>query len=397
MWGKRVYMDYAGATPASKAALKAFQESLKEWANPSALHHEGSLAKESLGRARQRVARVLECKEGEVVFTSGGTEGNNLAIRGVVGTALADRSMTAVHIVTTAIEHASVLEPIAVLERAGARVTRLAPDPFGRISAKEVAEALTPSTVLVSIGWANSEVGTVQQMGAIAKAIRGYESERSHKIVFHSDAGQAPLYLPAVIAGLGVDILTLDAGKLYGVRGCGALFVRRGVSLAPIMYGGGQEGGMRPGTENVALAHALGAAMEEARAEREHEVNRLLEIRKVFIDALQEKMPDAVINGKNDRTLPHIVNVSVPGIDAEYVVLRMDKNGVAIATKSACEEGEQDSHVVKAMMGEEGAWRARTTLRFSFGSDTTARNVHRAVDVLLEAVELSRKVDKDKK
>lgn len=380
-------MDYAGATPVHKVALQAFLKALQEWANPSALHTEGVKAQRVLDEARTRISRVLECKEHEILFTSGGTEGNNLAIMGTVEAVLGKRTMSSVHIVTTEIEHASILEPIAALEKAGARVTRIMPDPFGRITAKSLSDALTPSTVLVSIGWANSEIGTMQQLGALAKVIRGYEEERHVKIVFHSDAGQAPLYLPSIIVGLGVDMLTIDSGKLYGPRGVGALFVKKGVSIKPLLYGGGQEKGVRPGTENVALAHGLAAALEEARAERQSEVERLSALREHCVNRLEATFPDAVINGAKDRTLPHIVNVSVPGIDAEYVVLGMDKRGVAIATKSACEEGEQDSHVVKALVGPEGAWRARTTLRFSFGESTTERKIDRAIKMCKEVVD----------
>ncbi len=396
MWRSRIYLDYAGATPVSPAAQAAFLLALKTWANPSALYTEGVAARELLTDARRKVARVLECKEGEVVFTSGGTEGNNLAILGVVQAHLEKRAMSALHIVTTTIEHSSVLEPIRMVEKAGARVTWIAPDPLGRISATSITQALTPSTVLVSVGWANSEVGTVQSIGTIAKAIRAYEAERGASIVFHSDAGQAPLYFSPIISGLGVDILTLDAGKVYGVRGAGALYVRKGTALQSLFHGGEQEYKLRPGTENVALAQALATALMEATAERTQEVERLRALRSTCVTLLTEAFPESVVNGGGDKILPHIVNVSIPTIDPEYIVLALDAAGIAVATKSACEEGRQDSHVVRALTGPENAWRARTTLRLSFGHATREKDVINAVAALRKAVAAYQKVAVDK-
>lgn len=396
MWQSRIYLDYAGATPVSPAAHAAFSAALKTWANPSALYAEGVAAHELLTDARRKIARVLECKEGEVVFTSGGTEGNNMAILGVAQAHLEKRSMSALHIITTTIEHASVLEPIRILEKAGARVTWIVPDPLGRISVNAITQALTPSTILVSVGWANSEIGTVQPIGAIAKAIRAYEAERGAPVVFHSDAGQAPLYLSPIIAGLGVDVLTVDAGKVYGMRGAGALYVRKGTALKSLFHGGEQERGLRPGTENVALAQALATALMEATAERTQEVERLRALRSTCVTLLTEAFPESVVNGGGDKILPHIVNVSIPTIDPEYIVLALDAAGIAVATKSACEEGRQDSHVVRALVGPENIWRARTTLRFSFGHATREKDIVRMVAALKTAVAAYQKVAIDK-
>lgn len=391
MWRRRIYMDYAGATPPSKNSLKETVAAYGAYGNPGSLHREGLKAKELLDSARRRIARVIECRESEVVFTSGGTESNNLAILGVVEALLPKRVMHSMHFITSTIEHASVLEPFRMLERAGARVTYVQPQENGRIKPEDIHTALTPSTVLVSIGWANSEIGTVQPLHAVAAQIREYTQKHDVNIFFHSDAGQAPLHLSPIMSGLGVDMLTLDSGKLYAPRGVGALIVRRQVHLSSIMRGGGQEKELRPGTEPVALACGFARALEEADIMRKEESARMRELRRTFIAELQKQLSDFEINGDEEHTLPHIVNISVRGIDPEYVVFLLDKEGIAIATKSACEEGARESHVVKSCFPESELWRAQTTLRFSFGRDTTVRKTRRVAASLKGAIALSRK------
>ncbi len=356
------------------------------FANPSAIHRDGLAAQEALEVARKKIARVFEVPAHSIYFTSGGTEGNNLAIFGVSRARVFAHPEKKVHLVVSSIEHASILEPIAHMREMGVSVTLIAPDTEGRITADAVRAVLTPDTALVSIGWANGEVGTVQSLHTIAQCIRAYEKEHGSSIVFHTDAGQAPLYLPTMAAGLGVDVITLDSGKLYGPRGVGALYVRDESMLAPVLYGGGQERGIRPGTENVVLAAGFAEALAEAARGRKEASRRVATLRVQFIDALKIALPDAIVNGSRDAALPHIVHLSIPDIDAEYVALALDAAGISISTKSSCEEGERVSRVVSAMVGPEELWRAQNTLRISFGSDTAEGDVTFCAQALQDAV-----------
>ncbi len=384
---KRLYLDFAAATPVHAAALRAMEEAEPFFANPSAIHRDGLAAQELLESARKKVAAVFEVPAHTMYFTSGGTEGNNLAIFGAARARVFAHPEKKVHLVVSSIEHASILEPIAHMSDMGVSVTLVAPDTEGRITAAAVRAVLTPDTALVSVGWANGEVGTVQSLHTIAQCIRAYEKEHGSSIVFHTDAGQAPLYLPTMIAGLGVDVMTLDSGKLYGPRGVGALYVRDEKRLAPVLYGGGQENGLRPGTENVVLAAGFAAALVESARARKEESRRLAALRAHFIDALKIAVPDAVLNGSRDSLVPHIVHISIPDIDAEYVALALDAAGISISTKSSCEEGERVSRVVSAMVEEGEMWRAQNTLRISMGSGTTQADVARCVIEIQQVVE----------
>jgi cysteine desulfurase len=382
---KRIYLDYAAATPILPEATHAHQGALAVFGNPNGLHKEGVSAKASLESAREKIALGLQCRARELIFTSGGTECNNLAIFGSI------IKPSEAHIITSAIEHPSILEPILELERRGAQVTHLAVDSCGHISPENVSKALTPQTSLVSIGWANGEIGVVQSISAISKIIREYEKAQKTKIIFHTDVGQAPLYIKSTMHSLDVDLATLDSGKLYGPRGIGALFIKNGISIAPLFLGGGQERGIRSGTENVALAIGFATAFETFFRERENESNRLTNLRAQFLTEIEHAIPNAVVNGESAKNiLPHIVNISIPDIDAEYVALALDHRGIAISTKTSCKEGERESSVVKALNME--SWRAHSTLRFSFGRMTTEKDIKRIVPVLAEIITACRKL-----
>lgn len=385
----RIYLDYAAATPVCKEARKAQRQAEALVGNPGAIHAEGVAAKQALERARADIAKNLGCRAGEVTFTAGGTEANNLAILGYAR-ALEHRgvALTDTHWITTAIEHPSVLAPFQELERRGALVSYVQPSENGEIRSDAVAALLQENTVFVSIGWANGEIGTVQPLHAIAKTLHNFDHGDTvvKRVVLHSDAGQAPLYFPSQVSGLGVHMLTLDSSKLYGPRGTAALYSARECELAPILFGGSQERGLRPGSESVASAAGFAAAFNVAAHEREQEHERLAKLRKEFIDALQKQIPDAVVNGTNDMQLPNIVNLSIPDIHSEYVTLALDHRGVAISTKSACREGEeQRSHVVAALGGDMSS-RAENTLRFSFGRETAAGAIMQAVQELVAVV-----------
>lgn len=380
---RRIYLDYASATPVCDEAARAQARAAAIFANPGSIHADGIAARDALAEARAAIAKELAVKPRELIFTSGGTEANNLALLGFARKRLLTGWLSGTHWVVSSIEHPSVLECFSECERMGGTVTHLDPDASGRIAPEAVARALRQDTVLVSIGWANSEIGTVQPLADIARAIRAYEAAQGTTIIFHTDMGQAPLYKPPHVHTLGVDMATLDSGKLYGPRGVGALYVHNRVPLAPVLLGGGQERGLRAGTENLALAAGFAAAMQWVAQQREAEAKRLKLLREGLWRIVREKYPDAVRNGSTARSLPHILNVSLPNIDTEYLTLQLDAAGIAVSTKSACRErGDTQSHVVAALGGD--AWRASSTLRFSLGRDTSERDIRRALSALLE-------------
>jgi cysteine desulfurase len=383
---ERIYLDYAGATPVCEAAALAAAKAAALLGNPGAIHAEGVQAKRALEQARESIAAEIGCKAREVVFTSGGTEANNLAILGFARkTILQKGSLEHTHWIASAIEHPSVLECFVEIERLGGTVTHVDPDERGVITPEAVQLALKAHTVFVSIGWGNSEIGTVQPLAHIARAIRAHEDVHKTRVVFHTDAGQTSLYRPLQVHSLGVDLLTLDSGKLYGPRGVGALFVGKDVDLAPIMLGGKQERGLRAGTENVALAAGFAAALVYAAGERESEAKRLEKLRDYFASEIIARIPGAVVNGAHVQAMPHILNVSIPNIQSEYLVLALDHAGIAISTKSACREGEASrSHVVEALGGE--TWRSQNTLRFSLGRSTTKKELIKVLRVLASHV-----------
>lgn len=390
---KRVYLDYAGATPLHPVALSAMRLVEGVHGNPGAIHADAVHSASLLGEARGFIALELACKPRELVFTSGGTEGNNLAILGVARKfVLGGMDFKKTHWVVSSIEHPSVLECFSEIERMGGVVTHVDPDEHGLIRAESIVHAIRPETMLVSVGWANGEIGTVQPLRDISHALRAHPH-----VLLHTDAGQAPLYLSPQVHTLGVDMMTLDSGKLYGPRGIGALYLSNRVELAPILFGGGQERGLRPGTENAVLAVGFAKALRAVGSEREEEVRRVSELRKIFVQKCMQ-ISGAIVNGEK-RVLPNIVNISIPGIQSEYVTLALDARGFSISTKSACREGNNHrSHVVEALGDARGASsvaltkeeRAENTLRFSFGRDTSERDVQSAAEALTEIVAANR-------
>lgn len=390
---RRVYLDYAGATPLRASALRAMQTGAEYIGNPGALHKEATSAASALEAARKTLAAALACKPGEIIFTSGGSEGNNLAILGFANAKEKQGILSGTHMIVSALEHPSVLDTMLLLSNRGVDVSVVSPNKHGTISPEAVEALLRPETVFISIGWANSEVGTVQPLSAITQKVRAYEKVHATHITFHSDMGQAPLYLFPQVHTLGVDLATFDAGKIGGPRGAGMLFVKRGTSLLPIMYGGSQEKGLRPGTQSLSNALGFAAAFLEVNEKRDGESKRMSGLQAHLIDELmgQKALEGLEVNGTSKNQLPHILNISIPDIDNEYVTLSLDALGFAVATKSACREGEKESHVVAALLEPgEDSWRARTALRISMGEDTKSADLDRFVATLSEIVPRSR-------
>ncbi len=389
----RIYMDAAAATPLSPEVYTRFIEALTQYGNPGALHTEGVRAKELLEGARKEAAVALHAHADEIVFTGSGTESNNLAIFGAVGDVSADK----IHIITSSIEHPSVLEPIRAFERRGAKVTYLPVDAEGLIALSALKEAIVDETRLISVGLINSEIGTIQDVRGIAKIIRDVRKTRVNAapLLLHLDAAQAPLWLKLNVEQLHPDLLTLDAQKMMGPKGAGLLYVRRGVSLQAHLLGGGQERGLRSGTENAAAASALARALTRAQEVCEKNTANVAEVRDALFDAIKKQIPEAIVNGSLESRVANNCNVSVPGLIGERAVLALSAWGVAASTRSACAAKDQElSHVIRALeAGEGGVARARSAVRFTLLPDATVSDARHAATLLAKAAAQFRNID----
>ncbi len=400
---KKVYMDYASSA-------------LSVHANPGAIHEFGVREKNKLEVARKKVAGILNAHAHEIIFTSGATESNNLAILGLINAekmknfrgprkgvsqTIANSSFFP-HIVTTNIEHASVLEVCRHLEKTKqAEVTYVEVEANGVIDPKKIKQALQKNTVLVSVMYANNEIGTVQPIREIAKEIRHFSKLNSKKIFFHTDGVQAVNYLPISVPQLGVDMMSLNSAKIYGPKGVGALYVKKGTPLSSIMFGGEQEFGLRPGTENVALATGFAKALEATEAIKEKEVMRLIKLRDYFFGKLAkiwnqsfraglvgsgpEKIFDSksLINGDIKNRLPNNINITIPNIPSDLLVIELSAKGIMASAKSACKAGDgKASHVIQAI--NPMAKDTDGSLRFSLGRETTKADIDYTLKMLFQ-------------
>lgn len=384
---KRIYMDNAAATPIGDTALRAVTATAKKFpGNPSAIHGEGRKARAALEAARAEVARELSAHTDEIVFTSGATEANNLALQGVVRAAHA-RGIARSHIIISAIEHPSVLETARSLAGEHVRVEILPVDSRGLVNPRELRKLITPETMLVSVMYANNEIGTVEPITDIAKEIRhARKVNGSAYPYFHTDGAQAANYLDINVARLGIDLMTLSSGKTYGPRGIGALFVKRGVNLVPLMHGGEHEGGRRPGTEPVALAVGFATALAEVRKTSAKESKRVQKLRDALAEKILKKISGILINGSLECNLPNILSLSIEGVESDALVLYLDAAGIAVSGKSACKSAETGaSHVIMAIRGE-----GEGSVRFSLGRETTSADIVRVVSELSRIVPLLR-------
>ena len=351
LWRKRVYADAAAATPVSRSVRREMRRLAGLFGNPSALHTEAQAAKKELEAAREKIASTIGAHADELIFTSGGTEGNNLAIFGTLRRLL--RVGEDAHAITTAIEHSSVLEPLRALEKEGLLLTELPVDEHGLVSYKSLREALTPNTVFVSVQMINSEVGTIQDIRELAKEVRHARKERDDgkPIYFHTDASQASLWLKIGVEQLGIDLLTLDAQKMLGPKGVGVLFVRRGVALEPHIYGGGQEKGRRSGTENTMLAGACAVALADAQDDVEARAEKIASMRDFLFKQIEKAILGVRLNGAGGKSrAPNNLNITIPQLNGDMAVIALDAQGVAVSTRSACDtEDESPSYVLKAL------------------------------------------------
>jgi cysteine desulfurase len=376
-----IYLDHAATTPVDPGVLEAMLPYFSaRYGNPSSLYRLGQESLAALDAARGQAARVLGCRPAEIVFTSGGTESDNLALRGVAWAARWAGS-PAPHLVTTAIEHHAVLHTAAALERQGFAVSVVAPGRDGIVQPDAVASAIRAETCLVSVMYANNEIGTIQPIAGIAAVAR------DHGIPFHTDAVQAAGLLPLTVDDLGVDLLSLSAHKFYGPKGVGLLYVRRGTPIAFQQEGGGQEGGRRGGTENVPGIVGLGVALERAEARRETYARHCGALRDRLWRRIAEAIPGATINGAWDAAtrLPNNLNVTIPGIDGETVLMSLDMLGVAASAGSACTTGNTEpSHVLRAIGLSDEA--CRGALRFTVGASNTEEQIDAAAEAVAGVV-----------
>ncbi len=396
---RRVYLDNAATTPTDARVVKAMAPYFgKVFANPSALHKEGVEARVALSVARENTARVLQVRKEEIVFTSGGTESDNLAIQGVIRACLSEyaRSQAAKiagiknpHIVTTAFEHSAVIETCKALEKEGVSVTYVKPDKNGIISPEKIKKAIKKNTVLVSVMYAQNEIGTIQPIREIARAIKELKSARSKTFqlptsnfpLLHSDACQAINYLDSFPNHLGVDLMSLAGSKIYGPKGSGVLYVRHGMPISPVFFGGEQEMGLRPGTEPVYLAVGFAEALSITASIRKKELKRLIGLRDYFITKLLSLGPRISLNGDAIRRVPNNVNICIDGIDNEFFVIQLDNEGIAAATRSACKTNDdKGSHVIISLGKTEKE--ARESIRFSLGRFTIKQDLDHTLKII---------------
>lgn len=368
-----IYLDHAATTPVTPEVLACMQPFFhSEYGNPSSVHALGVVAQQHIWEARNKIAGVLHCNPQEIVFTGSGTEGDNLAVFGVAQ-ALAQKGKR--HIVTTPIEHHAVLRAVERLAADGWTVTYLPVDEYGVVQVRDLEKAIRPDTALVSIIYANNEIGTVQDIAAL-----GQVCARAG-VVFHTDACQAAGDSQLDVTKLHVDLLTLNGGKIYGPKGVGVLYIRRGTPLQPQIVGGQQEFNLRAGTENVAGIVGLATALDLADSKRTAERLRLAELRDWTIAQLQRVFPKIKINGHTTERLANNINFSLPGLDGDAAVIYLSQRGVYCSTGSACDtENQGGSHVLRAI-GVKDEY-ILGTLRWSMGRGTTQEDMRRAVGEL---------------
>ena len=389
-----MYLDYAAATPLSKAAFAAMEPFLKDqYGNPSAIHTEGQVARIAVENARAQIASVAQVRPEYVTFTGGGTEGNNLAIFGVIDAHVkAGKQHADLEVITTKLEHPSISKAMEQLVRLGVSVRHVAVTEAGKIDLKHLKELVSAKTILVSCAYANSEIGTVQPLHAIKKVINKAQEKLKTPVFLHVDAAQAPLWLSCQFSTVGADLLVLDFAKCNGPKGTGALLRSRRAQIVAATHGGGQESGLRPGTENVPGIVGAAVAFSEAQSVWRERAQSVSEVRDAGIAVLEKAVDGLVLNGAvGDELLANNINVSLPGLDTEYAAVMLDNKGFAVSTKSACAgAGGGESLVVKEASGD--AARAHSTLRFSLSPETTVADLERLATILQEHILLMQTV-----
>jgi cysteine desulfurase len=382
-----IYFDHASTTPIDKDVLERINQIQgQNFGNPSSSHQFGQTARKILEDSRDQIAQLLNCQPREVIFTSGGSESNNLALKGLVDSF--DKKADKIHIVTTEFEHKSILKSASYLEKnTGIMIDYLKPNKSGEIEPEQVRKIINSKTRLVSIIYVNNELGTIQPIREIGKIIQKINQKRSssNKIYFHSDAVQAIEYLNCDIKHLHLDLLSLSAHKFYGPKGVGALFIKENTPLAAQIDGGGQEMGLRSGTENVPGIAGLAEASKKVIKEKDVIKKQVQEIKEYFEDQLKKKVKSAQINSNSANRSPHISNVTFPDAEGESIMLALDLENIAVSTGSACAASDlKPSHVLTStgLSPEE----AQSTIRFSFGKSNNKKQVDKVITELAKIV-----------
>lgn len=390
---ERIFLDHAAATPVDERVEAAMRPYIRKYfANPGGIYQEGVVARSAVEKARRTIADLLSARAEEIIFTSGGTEANNLAIFGFAQMLKSNGiELEKTHWITTAIEHPSVLYAFRELEMRGAEVTYLGVDRSGAVSLEDFQNALSSNTVFISIMYANNEIGTVQPISEIARKIKKTQQGdffTSNKPgfqfpIFHCDASQVPAYLDCNVQKLGIDLLVLDGQKIYGPKGIGMLYHRRGIPISRILWGGKQEGGLRPGTENVPDIVVFSRALALAVEWRENDARRLFKITGRFIERIEKMKLETEFNGSRENRLPNTVNFSFPGIDNEWLVIQLDSKGIAAGTRSACQTGEEPGSYVVSALGKNKAY-STSSVRFTAGRGTVEKDLEYTAETISE-------------
>ncbi|HDD64807.1 MAG TPA: cysteine desulfurase NifS [Firmicutes bacterium] len=377
-----VYMDYNATTPCDKRVVEEMLPFFSdEFGNPSSLYGKAKESKKAVEKARSQVAELLHCKPEEIFFTSGGTESDNWAIKGIAF-ALKDKGN---HIITSKIEHHAVLNTVKFLEKIGFEITYVPVDKYGVVDVDFIKKSVKKQTILISIMYANNEIGTIQPIEEIS------EIARKNGIYFHTDAVQVVGKIPFSVEEKGIDLLSLSAHKFYGPKGVGALYIRKGVKILPFVHGGHQEKGKRGGTENVAGIVGLGKASEIAQQEMEEEMKRVKRLRDKLENGIKERIPEIVINGHPEKRLYNTLNLCVKYVEGESLLLNLDFEGICASSGSACTSGSlEPSHVLLAIGLPHEI--AHGSLRFSLGKYNTDEDVDKVIEVLPGIVEKLRKI-----
>lgn len=373
---KRIYLDYAATTPMRSEVLEAMHPYLTEaFGNPSSIYSYGHEAKAGIDKARTAVASLLGAREEEIVFTGGGTEADNFAIKGI---GFANRAKGN-HIITSSIEHHAVLETCQFMETQGFAVTYLQVDKYGMVNPDDVKNAITPQTILITIMHANNEIGSIQPISEIGNIAR------EAGVYFHTDAVQTAGHIPSDVNELNVDMLSTSAHKLYGPKGVGALYLRKGTRIVPLIHGGEQENNRRASTENVAGIVGFGKAAELARLELEEESARITSMRDRLIDNMVKNIDEIQLNGHPTRRLPNNINLTVAYTEGESIVLNLDLKGICASTGSACTSSSlEPSHVLVAIgLPQEIAY---SSFRMTLGKWNTEEDIDRVIQVLPEVI-----------
>jgi cysteine desulfurase len=380
---RRIYLDYNATTPMADEVREAMMEILKtEHGNPSSLHQDGQKARFMIESARESLAGRIGASPDEIVFVSGGTEANNLALKGVMRQKLGEEKK---HLIISAIEHPSIKAAAQSLEAEGVEVSILGVRNTGEVDVLSLEKLIRPDTALLSVMHVNNETGVVQPLGAISHIVK------KHNLLFHVDAVQSFGKIPFSVQGLGCDLLSLSAHKIYGPKGCGLLFVRKGVKIQALCHGGSQEKNLRPGTENVSGIIGFSAASDFVMHHRDADFDRLKLFKTKLIDELSRHIKGIAFHGEN--TLPHTVNFSIEGIEGQMLVMNLDLEGMQISTGSACSSGtHQASHVLLAMGLDES--QARSAIRISMGHQTQQPDVDQFLKTLPRVVNRLQDVDR---